>query len=166
MSMAETLRKKLHVLEPYRSVFDMSPLEEHLSDHFAENRLRAMLLTAFAIIAMALACTGLYGTLSYMVSVRRREIGLRLALGATRSQITASFLMKGVVVSLAGCCAGLALARLFTQALAKMLFGVSTTDIATYMAVIATVISVSLAAALMPALRAANFEPMQVLREE
>jgi len=86
-AMAETIRRKIHEIEPNRAVFDVTPLEEHLSEASAESRMRTVLLTFFAMTAVSLACLGLYGTLSYMVNLRRREVGLRLALGAMRGQI-------------------------------------------------------------------------------
>ncbi|MGC2662405.1 MAG: ABC transporter permease [Bryobacteraceae bacterium] len=92
MAMAQILRRKIHEMEPGRSVYAISPLQDHLSDSFSENRLRAILLTLFAATAVSLACIGLYGTLSYFVALRRREVGLRLALGALRGQIVWQFL--------------------------------------------------------------------------
>lgn len=166
MAMGETVRRKLHELEPRRSAYALSPLTEHISDAFAENRLRTVLLTFFALTAISLACVGLYGTLSYLVNVRQREVGLRLALGALRGQIVRQFLGQGLRVSLLGCAAGLALAAAFTRLLAGMLFGVTPTDVPTLGAVIALVLAVSAAASLLPALRAARLEPMRVLREE
>jgi len=165
-ALGETVRRKLHEVEPARSVYEISPLTAHLSDAFAENRLRTVLLTFFALTAISLACVGLYGTLSYLVNVREREVGLRLALGALRVQIVRQFLAQGMRVSLLGCVAGLALAGAFTKVLAGMLFGVSPWDAITMTGVIALVIAVSIAASLLPAVRAARVEPMQVLREE
>ncbi len=166
MAMAATIRRKIFSIEPARSVFDMSPLEEHLSDSFAENRLRTILLTLFALTAISLVCVGLYGTLSYFVTLRRREIGLRLALGALRSQIARQFLFKGVVVAMAGCVVGLLLATLFTRWLSGMLFGVSRFDLQTFVFVTLLILFVAASASLLPALRAANVEPMRVLRDE
>jgi putative ABC transport system permease protein len=166
MTMAETLRHVIHSIEPARSVFGISPLEQHLSDNFAENRLRAVLLTAFALTAIALACTGLYGTLSYLVTIRKREVGLRLALGASRGQIIRRFLFQGVRVSVVGCAAGIGLAISFSQLLAGMLFGITTTDRNTLLSVVLLVLTVAAVASLIPALRASSVEPMQVLREE
>jgi putative ABC transport system permease protein len=166
MSMAESIRRKLHEAEPARSVYDLSPLTAHLSDAFAENRLRTVLLTFFALTAISLACIGLYGTLSYLVQVRQREVGLRLALGALRGQIVRQFLGQGMRVSLLGCVAGLALAAAFTRVLAGMLFGVSPWDAITMAGVVVLVVSVSIAASLLPAARAARVEPMRVLRDE
>ena len=166
MALAETLRKEVRNIEPARSVFDLMPLEEHLTDAFSENRLRTNLLTFFAVTAVSLACVGLYGTLSYTVSVRQREVGLRLALGALREQIVRQFVLQGLRVTLLGCLAGCGLAAAFARILSGMLYGVSPTDAATLSAVIFLMLAVAGAASLVPAIRAAQVEPMQVLREE
>jgi putative ABC transport system permease protein len=164
--MAEILRRKISQIEPARSVFDISPLDERLSDTFSENRLRTVLLTLFALTAVSLACIGLYGTLSYFVNVRRREVGLRLALGAVRGQFVRQFLVKGLAISLIGCMAGVALALAFGRALAGMLYGVSTTDAETLFLVVLLIMTVTLLASLWPAFHAARVEAMEVLRDE
>ncbi len=166
MAMAGTLRQKIHEIEPARSVYDITPLEEHIDEAFAENRLRTALLAFFAITAVSLACVGLYGTLSYTVNVRRREVGLRLALGALRGQIVKQFLLQGLGVSALGCIAGWGLAIASTRALSGMLYGVSASDAATLAGVVLIVLSVAGVASLVPAIRAARVDPMQVLREE
>jgi putative ABC transport system permease protein len=166
MNMAETLRRKIHEIEPQRSAYDFTPLEEHLSDAFSEDRLRTVLLAAFAITAVSLACVGLYGMLSYFVNVRRREVGLRLALGAVRGQIRMQFLMQGLGVSLLGCIAGLGLVLAMSKALVGLLYGVSPSDPATLAGVLAIVLVVAAAASLVPASSAARLEPMEVLRDE
>jgi putative ABC transport system permease protein len=166
MAMAETIRKKIHEIEPARSVFDIKPLPEHIDDAFAENRMRTILLTSFAATAVSLACVGLYGTLSYSVSVRRREVGLRLALGALRGQIVKQFLWQGLGVALLGCVAGWGLAAMFGRVLSTMLYGVSSSDVPTLFAVVLLVLVVAAVASLLPAIRAARTEPMQVLRDE
>jgi len=164
--MAETLRQKIHEIEPARSVFNITPLIEHLDEAFAENRLRTVLLAFFAATAVSLACVGLYGTLSYSVNVRRREVGLRLALGALRGQIVKQFLLQGLGVSFLGCLAGSVLAAAFARVLSGMLYGVSPSDVTTLSAVVLLVLVVATVASLAPAIRAASVEPMQVLREE
>lgn len=165
-TMAEALRRKIHEIEPSRSVFDVIPLDQQLSDAFAENRLRTILLTFFALTAISLASLGLYGTLGYFVTVRRRETGLRIALGALRGEILRHFLLQGLGISLLGCIAGLGLAAAFTRMLSGMLYGVSPTDATTLIGVILLVITVAAVASLAPSIRAARVEPMQVLREE
>jgi putative ABC transport system permease protein len=166
MAMAEVLRRKIHEIEPGRSVFAIQPLEEHLDGAFGENRLRTFLLSFFAATALSLACVGLYGTLSYTVNMRQREVGLRLALGALREQIVKQFLVQGLAVTFAGCVAGWGLAMASAQVLSGMLYGVSPTDAGTLSAVIFLVLLVAGIASLVPAVRASRVEPMQVLREE
>jgi putative ABC transport system permease protein len=166
MTMAETIRHQIHDVDPQRSVYDFAALEQRFSDALAENRLRTILLTFFAATAMSLACVGLYGTLSYSVNVRRREVGLRLALGALRGQIVKQFLLQGLGVSFLGCITGSVLAGAFAHVLSGMLYGVSPSDSATLSAVILLVLVVATVASLLPAIRAARTEPMQVLREE
>jgi putative ABC transport system permease protein len=166
MTMAETIRQQIHQIEPARSVFDVIPLQERLGQAFAENRLRTVLLAFFAATAVSLVCVGLYGTLSYSVNLRRREVGLRLALGAVRSQIVRRFLFTGLTVAALGCLVGWALALASSRALAGMLYGVSPTDTLTLSTVVVLMLLVAAAASLLPALRAARVEPVQVLRDE
>jgi len=166
MTMAETVRQQIHEIDPARSVYDFAPLEQRFSDALAENRLRTVLLTFFAATALSLACIGLYGTLSYSINVRQREVGLRLALGALRGQIVRQFLWQGLAVCIAGCLAGWALAAASTRLLAGLLYGVSPSDVPTLSAVILLVLVIAAAASLLPAVRAARVEPMQVLRDE
>jgi putative ABC transport system permease protein len=166
LAMADTLRRKIHTIEPARSVYDISSLEEHLADNSFENRFRTTLLSLFALTAMSLACVGLYGTLSYFVATRKREVGLRLALGAERGQILRKFLLKGVSVACIGCVAGLALAAAGTRVLSGMLYGVSSTDARTFSFVVFLIIGVAGLASFVPALRAASVDPMKVLRDE
>jgi predicted permease len=166
MAMTETIRRKIHELEPRRSVYEWMPLEARLADTVAEDRLRTTLLTFFAGTAIALAAVGLYGTLSYFVVMRRREIGVRLAMGALQREIVSAFLQQGLRVAAAGCIAGLWLAAALSRALSGMLFGVSALDAPTFAGVILLVLLTSVAASWWPAFRASRIEPMRVLREE
>jgi len=144
----------------------MMPLEAHLDESIAENRLRARLLSLFALAAVSLACIGLYGTLSYLGRLRQREVGVRLALGALRRHIIGRFLMQGLRAAGIGCALGLALAVGCTRFLSSMLFGVSALDPATYAGVMVLILLVAGAASLVPAVHAARVEPVRVLREE
>src|SRR6516225_3695696 len=166
MAFAETVRKEIHDIEPARSVFDIMPLEEHLDDAFAENRLRTILLTFFAVTAVSLTCIGLFGTLSYSVALRRREVGLRLALGALQGQIVKHFLLQGLAVTFLGCVAGWGLASASGRVLSGMLYGVSPSDVVTLSTVVLLMLLVAASAALVPAIRASHVDPMRVLREE
>jgi putative ABC transport system permease protein len=166
MNLANALRHEIHQIEPSRSVFDVMPLTQHLSESNAENRFRTLLLTLFALTAISLAAIGLYGTLSYLVALRNREIGLRMALGALPSQIRTGFLAQGAGVSLLGCISGLAIAAAFSRVLAGMLYDVSRLDALTYIAVATGVLVVAAAASALPATRAAHLDPMEVLRHQ
>ncbi len=166
MALAETVRHKIHDTEPNRSVYDVTPLEEHLRETQAENRLRTTLLTFFALTAVALACMGLYGTLSYVVSTRRREVGLRLAVGALRGQVVTQFLFEGLRASVVGCVAGLGLAAVFSHVLSSVLYGVTSSDATTFAGGALLVLLTGMLSSLLPAVRAARVEPIQVLRDE
>jgi predicted permease len=165
-AMSETIRHKLRELEPARSVYDMSSLEERLTDAFSQNRIRTALLTFFAVTAVALACIGLYGTLTYFAGLRRREVGLRLALGAMRGQIVRQFVSQGLLVSLAGCAGGIGLTLAFTRMLAGMLFDVSPSDPSTLSGVVVVMLIVTAVASLLPAVRASRVDPIAVLRAD
>jgi ABC-type antimicrobial peptide transport system permease subunit len=161
-----TLRLKMKELEPMRAVYDINPLDEHIGAAYAENRLRTVLLSLFAGTALSLACLGVYGTLSYIVTLRRREVGLRVALGSSQSSVVSRFLSKAVRVVGVGCVAGLLLAFGFTRTLSGMLFGVSPLDPGTLAAVILVVLGIAALAALLPALHASRIDPAVALREE
>jgi putative ABC transport system permease protein len=165
-SIAETIRRRIHEFEPARSVYNIMPLEQHLDDASIENRLRTTLLALFAATAVALACIGLYGTLSYLGRLRRREVGLRLALGALRSRIVARFLVQGLRVAVLGCIAGVALGLGLSHFLANMLYGITALDPITYLSVVCLILLVATLASLIPAIRAASINPVQVLRDE
>ncbi|MGH9773023.1 MAG: ADOP family duplicated permease, partial [Candidatus Acidiferrales bacterium] len=96
LALANTLRREIHKIEPTRSVFDVMPLKRHLYESDAEARFRTLLLSLFALTAILLAALGIYGTLSYLVALRNREIGLRMALGALPEQIRRRFLAQGL----------------------------------------------------------------------
>jgi len=166
MTMAETIRRQIRDIDPQRSVYDFAPLEQRFSDALAENRLRTILLSFFAATALSLACVGLYGTLSYNVNIRQREVGLRLALGALRRQIVLQFLWQALAVCLLGCVAGFALAAASSRILAGLLYGVSPTDLPTLSVVILLVLAVASVASLSPSIRASRLDPMIVLRDE
>jgi ABC-type antimicrobial peptide transport system permease subunit len=166
MAMAATIRRKVNELEPQRSVYDVAPLDMQMGDAYAQTRLRTWLLTLFAITALALVCAGVYGTLSYAIGLRRREVALRLALGALRRNVVRQLMTTSLRVVGAASACGLVVAVLFTRTLSTMLYGVSPADPATLLGVLAVVISVAFLAALIPAARATFIQPMRALRED
>jgi len=123
-------------------------------------------LTFFATTALCLACLGLYGTLSYAVSLRRREVALRLALGAQRNGVIRQLAGRALRTIGLACVCGLALSAVFTRLLSGMLYGVSATHPITLASVLGLVIGLGSIAAFIPAARAASVEPMRVLRDD
>jgi predicted permease len=160
------VRARLNGLEPLRSVYDFAPLDRRIGDVYAAQRMRTWLLTIVAIASVALTCLGIYGTLSYVVSLGRREIGLRLALGALSRTILAQFLGRVFRVVGTACVAGLVLSYAGARTLSGLLYGVAPSDPITLVSVVVIVVAVTGAAALVPALRATRVEPMLVLRDD
>jgi putative ABC transport system permease protein len=163
-TVAGAIRARIKELEPLRSVYDVSPLEQRLRDAYAGDRLRLGLLVSFAAVALSLACLGVYGTLNHVVSLRRREVGLRLALGALRRDIVRQFVGRALRVVACACLGGLAMSVALNRLLSGMLYGVSPWDPVTFSAAVGVVLAVAVLAALVPATRAAWIEPMQALR--
>jgi predicted permease len=160
------IRSRIRDIAPLRSVYDTRPLDARIDDAYTQNRLRTIVLVLFAVTAVALACLGVYGTLAYAVSLRQREVGLRVALGSSRVGIVAQFLFQGMRVVLAASVVGLLLALALGRMVAGMLYEVSPSDPATLTAVVLLVVAVGSLAALVPAARAALTEPAQLLRGE
>ena len=137
---------------------------------FAESirrpRFLAQLLSAFAGLALLLGAVGTYGVLSYMVTERRREIGIRMALGAARSSVIALVMKEGLVATVIGVVVGVAGAFAASRLIATLLFGVRPTDPATFAAVILTMSVVATVACWWPAWRASRLDPNVVLRAD
>ncbi len=165
-ALAALVRTKLKEIEPLRPVIQLSSLADRIGATFGTERLRTVLLSSFALAALLLAAVGIYGTLSYVASLSRRDVGLRLALGALPGRIVAQFLFGALRVVVIACAVGAALSLVATRSLSGMLYGVSPSDPLTLAIVIAVVLAVATAAAVLPALRAARIEPIRVLREE
>ena len=160
------VRQTMYKVEPSRAVYDLSPLLAHLSDAFAEVRLRTLLLTLFAATALSLACIGLYGTMSYFVATRKREIGVRIALGASRAQVARRLVQQGVAITSLGIVAGLGIATWSAQFISGLLYNVKPTDIAALSSATMAMFSTALLASALPAIRAARHDPMEIIREE
>ncbi len=126
----------------------------------------ALELTRFALVAVILAVSGLFSILAHSVSGRMREIGVRMALGATGRQVSTLFLRRGLLLAIAGVAAGLVLALALTRLLSELLYEIESTDQSTYAGVAALVLGVSLLASYVPARRAAKVDPIEALRYE
>jgi len=140
--------------------------QAQMEESYSDERLFARLAMFFGLLAALLVATGLYGTLAYKVGRRTGEIGVRMALGAERRQVLWMVLRESLTVSLAGIVLGLPLAFAAARLLGSMLFGLKPTDLLTFVGALAGVVTVTLAASLVPARRAAKVDPMVALRYE
>ena len=165
-SLAPAIRQAIWSVDRDQPVARVATMERLLAASAAERRFALMLFEAFAIAALILATAGIYGVLAGSVAERRREIGVRSALGATRSQIVALVLRQGLTMTAIGVGVGFAGAVLATQALMTLLFGISRLDPATYAGVIVLLFAASALACWMPAWRAARVDPSITLRAE
>lgn len=164
-SLAE-IRAALREIEPKRAVYSVRTLSETLAQSTTQQWLTTVLLTLFALTALALAAMGLYGVMSQLVAVRRREIGVRMALGARADQILRSVIAQAATVTGAGIVTGLAGALVLARLMTSLIFDIPPVDPLTFAVVPAVLAAVALAAALVPARRAASVNPMRALRED
>lgn len=167
-SMAATIRSEAMAIEGDLSIYNVQTMDELIAGSPATfaRRYPAILLGLFAGLAVILSATGLYGVISYSVSQQTRELGIRVALGAARRDILKLVMVRGVVLAAGGLGAGLLLALLGTQLLGSLLFGVSPTDPATYMALGALLAGIALLSCYIPARRATTVDPLVALRNE
>jgi len=159
-------RAAVRELDPDLPLFELSTLERRFEDSAARPRLYMSLLAAFAGVAVFLAAIGLYGVLSYAVRLETREIGIRLALGATRPNVARTVVGSSLKVTIIGAALGLAGALAVSRLLQALLFGVSSTDPRTYAAVVALILLVGVLASWIPARRATAIDPATALRGE
>jgi putative ABC transport system permease protein len=165
-ALASAVRRVIASVDPEQPVAAVRTMDEILDRDVADRTQQMTLLSAFAVLALLLAAIGLYGVLSYAVTQRSREIGLRMALGATGRSVLAMVVGRGLALTGAGLAIGLALASAATRSMKTMLFGVDAVDPATFAAVSAILCAVALLACWVPAWRASRVDPIVALREE
>jgi putative ABC transport system permease protein len=165
-SLASPVRQAIRELDPNLPVAMVRTMDEIVASTLSAPRFTGALLGVFAALALALSAIGIYGVLSYVVSRRTREIGIRLAIGAGRAQVLGLVLRSGLGFAIAGVANGLAAAAALSQAMTTLLHGVTPADPLTYAAVAVTLTVVAVAASLIPAWRAARVSPMRALRME
>jgi predicted permease len=165
-ALAALLRKTARDVDPTVVVERVESLSDQLTASMAQPRFATSVLVTFAVIALTLATVGLYGVLSYAVSQRRREIGVRAALGATRSDIVTLVVHEGLLVTAAGLALGLAGAAALTRVMQGLLFGVTPLDALSFAAAPLMLVPVAIVACLLPAYRAARIDPAEALRTE
>jgi len=164
--LAATLRRLVRETDEGTAIDSVTPLPTLVSASWAQPRFAASLVSGFAVLAIVLAGIGLYGALSYSVSQRRRELGVRAALGATRGALVRLVLREGVLVTLAGIALGIVAASLLSGLMTSLLFGTSALDALSFSLGPALFVTIGVAASLIPALRVASIDPAKVLREE
>jgi predicted permease len=160
------IRRELQQLDPNLPVASARPLVERLSLALLPARIVASALGGFGLMALLLAAIGIYGVISYTVSKRAREIGVRMALGAQRGDVLKLIMTQGMTLTLIGVAIGLLAATGLTRLMKSVLFGVSATDPLTYVSVAALLMLVALLACYIPARRATKVDPMIALRCE
>jgi predicted permease len=166
MALAAPIRRIVQRLDPALPVANVRSMSAVVGESMAAPRLTASLLSIFAALALALAAVGVSGVLSYLVSRRRREIGIRMALGATRRSVIGLVLRGGLAWAGAGIAAGLLGALFLTRLMRGLLYGVAPHDPWTYAAVALVLLSIAASASAVPALRAARVDPFEALKTD
>jgi predicted permease len=166
MQSAAAVRAAIREMDATLPVANIRPMTEVVSTSLATPRLTGFLLGTFAAIALTLAAIGIYGVLSYLVSRRTHEIGIRIAVGADRTQVLMMVLKQGVTLAAAGIVTGIAAALLLTRLMQSLLYQVRPTDPVTFIVVAAVLVVVALIASALPAFRATRVSPLIALRTE
>ncbi len=166
LSLAEPARRIIRSLDPAQPIAEVRTMEDILGDNFARHRFSAWLLSGFSAAALVLAAIGIYGILSYSVTARTRELGVRAALGADSANLITLVLKAGARPVIGGVVVGVMGALALTGLLKSLLFGIAPRDPLTFILVPGLFAAVALAAAFLPARRASRLDPMEALRIE
>jgi putative ABC transport system permease protein len=166
LAQAQSLRSVVHDIDANQPITAIRSMDENVAQSISQPRFRTVLLAVFAGIALVLAAVGIFGVMAYSVAQRTRELGLRIALGASRGRVLQLVLAHGVRLTLVGVAIGLAATFLLTRYVSSLLFNVPAYDPMTLVAVVAALIAISLCACYLPARRATLVDPIVALREE
>jgi putative ABC transport system permease protein len=164
--MIAAVRAQVKAIDPNQPIYDVRTLDQIRSESVAPARLNLILLGLFAALALTLAVVGIYGVMSYAVTQRTQEIGIRMALGARRRDVLSLVVGQGMKLALVGTAIGLAAAFGVTRLMASLVFGVKTSDPLTFGMITALLASVALLACCIPARRATKVDPVVALRDE
>jgi putative ABC transport system permease protein len=165
-AIADEVREQVQALDPTLPVSGAQTLNETVSASLAQRRFSMEMVGLFALAALLLAALGIYGVISYLVSERTHEIGIRLALGASRPNILRIVLRQGLGLAIVGAAVGLVCALIVSHLMASLLYGVRPTDPLTFAAVAFLFLGVAVLACYLPARRAMKVDPMVALRYE
>jgi putative ABC transport system permease protein len=166
LSLVAAMRSEIAAIDRDLPLTDIKTLEQVASSAVARTRFTMLLLLVFAGVALLLAAVGIYGVISYSVTQRTHEIGIRVALGAQRRDVIGLVARQGMALALVGMGGGLIAAFFLTRVMSSLLFGVSATDPITFAGIAVLLTGVALGACLVPARRAMRLDPMAALRHE
>jgi putative ABC transport system permease protein len=166
LSLASALRSLVQAADAELALYDVSTMEQRLADSIAPRRLNLFLLGAFALLALLLAAVGVYGVISFLVSQRTHEVGIRMALGARPGDVMRMFLLHALGWVAVGAALGTAVGLALARVMSSLLFEVSPTDPATFTGCTALLVAVALLACYLPARRATHVDPIKALRCE
>jgi putative ABC transport system permease protein len=166
LSLAATVRKAVWEIDKDQPVSNIRTMDDIAAESIARQRFSMLLLAVFAGVALLLAAVGIYGVMSYSVTQRRNEIGIRMALGAQKSDVLKLTVGQGLKLVLIGVGCGLVGAFMLTRLMSSLLFGIGATDSGTFITISAILISVALLASYIPARRATKVDPLTALRYE
>jgi putative ABC transport system permease protein len=166
LSIVGAIRKEVQAIDPDQPIAAVKPMTEWVESSVAAPRYRTTLLALFAALAMVLAATGIYGVMSYSVAQRTHEIGVRMALGARRFDVLKLVVRQGMLLTIIGVIVGLGGAFALTRVMSSLMFGVTTKDPITFVAVAALLVVVAFIACFVPARRATKVDPLVALRYE
>jgi putative ABC transport system permease protein len=160
------IRDRVHAVDPTIPIYDIETMEQAVAESVAQPRFYTVLLSGFAGLALLLAALGIYGVVSYTVSQRTRELGIRIALGATQDRVVRLVLGQGMGLTLAGVAVGITGAYWLVHLLATLLYGVTATDSLTFVSVSVVLLGVAALASYLPARRASRVDPVIAMRAE
>ena len=164
--LAPSLRETILAMDRSVALSEVRSMESRISDSVAPKRFNMILLAIFAGLALALAASGLYGVLSYLVSQRTSEIGIRMALGANPQNVLRMVLRRGLVLASVGILAGMGVSFLAARTISSLLFGIQPYDLLTFVSIPIFLIAVALVASYVPARRATRIDPLAALRTD
>jgi putative ABC transport system permease protein len=165
-NLIQPVSRAIYAIDKDEALRDVGTLDEVLASSLSGRRFSMTLLISFAALALILAAIGVYGVMNYSVVLRRRELGIRIALGAQTTDVLRLVLRQGLALTLAGVGAGLLGAFALTHLMASLLYGITATDWLTFAGVSGVLLAVGILASYLPARRATKVDPMHALRAE
>jgi ABC-type antimicrobial peptide transport system permease subunit len=166
LSLIAAIKSEIHQVDSDQGVAEIQTMQERIAGAGSQPRFQTWVVTTFSLIALTLACIGVYGVISYTVTQRTREIGVRVALGADRRGIFAQVLGESLTMAITGVAIGLLASLALTRYLETLLFDVKPTDPSVYTGVVVLMLIVAAAAAYVPSRRASTIDPVVALRDE